>query len=80
MIFGSERPTKGLFKYNFINGNADHYLGNTGNVKSIIDYSDQELIMGTDKGLIIFNKETGNFRIPKRNPDTRIYPIIRFSQ
>ena len=57
--------TKGLFKYNFINGNADHYLGNTGNVKSIIDYSDQELIMGTDKGLIIFNKETGNFRIPK---------------
>ncbi len=57
--------TKGLFKYNFITGNADRYLENAGNVKSITDFSDRELIMGTDKGLIIFNKESGNYYIPK---------------
>lgn len=57
--------TKGLFKYNFINGNATHYLNNTGNIKSIIAFSNKELIMGSDHGLIIFDKESGKYNIPK---------------
>lgn len=59
--------TLGLFKYNHINGEATHYLKNTASIKSIINYSDNELIMGSDKGLTLFNKETETFSIIKED-------------
>ena len=55
--------TMGLFKYNHINGIATHYLKNTGSIKSIKRYSSNELIMGSDKGLLLFNKDVENYRI-----------------
>lgn len=60
--------TLGLFKYNHINGEATHYLENTGSIKSIIEYSESELVMGSDKGLTLFNKDTGLHSIIKEDP------------
>lgn len=59
---------KGLFKYNHINGDVTHYLENTGSIKSIIKYTDNELIMGTDKGLTLLNKSTGLHNIIREDP------------
>jgi signal transduction histidine kinase/ligand-binding sensor domain-containing protein/DNA-binding response OmpR family regulator len=59
--------TNGLFRYNYINNDVSHYLKNTGSIKSIHVYSEQELIMGSEKGLVIFNKHTGNYNIIKEN-------------
>ncbi|MDO4557303.1 MAG: two-component regulator propeller domain-containing protein, partial [Lachnospiraceae bacterium] len=70
--------TNGLFKYNHISGKATHYLKNTGSVKSIKEYSDEELIMGSDKGLIIFNKKTEKYRVMEDNStDNSIFSITR---
>jgi len=75
--------TNGLFKYNYINGEASHYLQNTGSVKAIMDYSDNELIMGSEKGLIIFNKDTKKYDIIKESwahdniTDNSIFSIIK---
>lgn len=74
--------TNGLFKYNHISGEAIHYLKNTGSVKSIREYSENELIMGSEKGLIIFNKDTENYNIIRDNPsdnatDNSIFSITR---
>lgn len=70
--------TNGLFKYNHISGKATHYLKNTGSVKSIKEYSDEELIMGSDKGLIIFNKKTERYRVMEDNStDNSIFSITR---
>ena len=59
---------KGLFKYNHINGDVTHYLENTGSIKSIIKYTDNELFMGTDKGLTLLNKSTGLHNIIREDP------------
>jgi len=59
--------TNGLFKYNYIDGKVSHYLKNTGSVKSITEYSKHELIMGSEKGLIIFDKDTEQYRIIKES-------------
>lgn len=75
--------TNGLFKYNYINGKVSHYLKNTGSVKSIIEYSEQELIMGSEKGLIIFDKKKEEYRIIRENwandnlADNSIFSIAR---
>ncbi|MFV0471809.1 MAG: two-component regulator propeller domain-containing protein [Paludibacteraceae bacterium] len=55
--------TNGLFRYNQISGKSNHYLDNTGSVKAIGKYSENELIMGSEKGLIIFNKKTKATRL-----------------
>ncbi|MDX9747650.1 MAG: two-component regulator propeller domain-containing protein [Paludibacter sp.] len=59
---------RGLFKYDHINGNATHYMESTGSIKSIIEYSDNELIMGSDKGLTLLNKTNGSYGIINEDP------------
>lgn len=53
----------GLFSYNYITGEAKRFLEDANDIKSIIAYSTQELIMGTDQGLTVFNQKTENFEI-----------------
>ena len=75
--------TNGLFKYNYINDEGAHYLQNIGSIKSINEYSAHELIMGSDKGLIVFNKLTGTHTIIKDESsaenvaDNSIFSIAR---
>ncbi len=75
--------TNGLFKYNNISGEVSHYLQNTGSVKAITKYSDQELIMGSDKGLVIFDAKLETYKIIKENdayddtPDNSIFCITK---
>jgi len=63
--------TNGLFKYNPTKNECSHYLSNIGNIKSITPYSDKELIMGSDKGLILLNKSTESFQIVKEEYSDR---------
>jgi ligand-binding sensor domain-containing protein/DNA-binding response OmpR family regulator/nitrogen-specific signal transduction histidine kinase len=47
----------GLYRYNYRTGKINNYLNQQAfNIKSIIAYSDVEIIMGSDKGLVIFNR------------------------
>ncbi len=74
--------TKGLFKYNHITGKAGHYLKNTGSVKAIGRYSDNELIMGSEKGLVVFDKAKATYRLIRDNAadnatDNSIFAITR---
>ena len=53
--------SKGLYRYNLRSGKVTNYMrGEVLTIKSIVSYSDKELIMGSDKGLVVFNtaKET----------------------
>jgi signal transduction histidine kinase/ligand-binding sensor domain-containing protein/DNA-binding response OmpR family regulator len=74
--------TNGLFKYNYITGETKHYLENTGSVKAIGAYSEDELIMGSEKGLILFNKAGEDYTIVRDNysdnaTDNSIFSIAR---
>lgn len=74
--------TNGLFKYNHITGKAEHYLKNTSSVKAITRYSDNELIMGSEKGLVLFDKAAANYRIIRDSDsdnatDNSIFSIAR---
>lgn len=48
--------TNGLIRYTPKVQKATHYMNNIFNIKSIIEYSDHELIMGSDKGLVKFDR------------------------
>ncbi len=50
--------TNGLLRYSPSAGTVTRYLPNVFNIKSIIEYSDHELIMGADKGLVKFDRTT----------------------
>ena len=48
----------GLYRYNYRTGKVSRYLHDEAfNIKSIIEYSNHELIMGCDKGLLCFDRE-----------------------
>lgn len=50
----------GLYRYNYRTGKVSRYLHDEAfNIKSIIEYSDHELVMGCDKGLVRIDRETG---------------------
>ncbi|MDD4920871.1 MAG: two-component regulator propeller domain-containing protein [Bacteroidales bacterium] len=75
--------TSGLIKYNYTNGKVSHFLDNASSVKSIIEYSDHELIMGSERGLIKFNRINETFTmINEDSPfdnitDNSIFSITR---
>ena len=52
----------GLYRYNYRTGKANNYLNavhrKVFNVKAITEYSDHELIMGSDAGLVRFDRNT----------------------
>lgn len=53
--------TNGLIRYTPKAQKATHYMNNIFNIKSIIEYSDHELIMGSDKGLVKFDRTLESF-------------------
>ena len=56
--------SEGLYRYNLKSGKVSNYMhGEALTIKSIIDYSDKELIMGSDKGLIVFDKDKETYRL-----------------
>jgi ligand-binding sensor domain-containing protein/DNA-binding response OmpR family regulator/nitrogen-specific signal transduction histidine kinase len=56
--------SEGLFRYNYRTGKVYNYMNNEAfNIKSIIEYSENELIMGCDKGLVTFNRQNEKFRM-----------------
>lgn len=75
--------TNGLFRYNYINGHSSQYLEGMSSVKSIMQYSDNELIMGSDKGLVLFDKKKETHCIIKEDisdnnsTDNSIFSIAR---
>lgn len=60
--------TNGLFQYNYITGEVFHYLKNIDSIKSIKNYSDSKFIMGSESGLILFDKALGTYQIIKDDP------------
>lgn len=74
--------TNGLFKYNHITGKAKHYLKNTSSVKAIRPYSENKIIMGTEKGLVLFDKTAENYQLlsdntPENATNSSIFSIAR---
>lgn len=73
----------GLFSYNYITGEGKRFINHANDVKSIIKYSDQELIMGTDLGLTVFHTEEEKYDVIEvdnktSNPvDNSIFTIIQ---
>lgn len=55
--------TSGLIRYNPKAEKATYYIDNVFNIKSIIEYSDHELIMGSDKGLVKFDRAQESFNL-----------------
>lgn len=56
--------TSGLYRYNYRIGKTYNYMNKEAfNIKSIIEFSENELIMGCDKGLVTFNRNTETFRM-----------------
>lgn len=54
----------GLCRYNYRTGKTVYFLNRDKdilNIKAITNFSDNELIMGSDKGLIVFNRQDGNY-------------------
>lgn len=58
---------KGLFRYNYRTGNVVDYASRSSvkilNIKAITEFSDSELIMGSDIGLVCFNKNKESFKL-----------------
>lgn len=76
--------SEGLYCYNLRSGKVSRYMKDIAfNIKSITEYSDHELIMGSDKGLIRFNRLTENFELINEDAtfdnltDKSIFSIIR---
>lgn len=62
--------TSGLYRYNYRTGKTYNYMNKEAfNIKSIIEYSENELIMGCDKGLVTFNRITETFRMLSNEMD-----------
>ncbi|MCD7971552.1 MAG: response regulator [Candidatus Azobacteroides sp.] len=56
--------SEGLYKYNYRSGNVSNYMQQTAfSIKSIIEFSDRELIMGSDKGLIKFERSLETYEL-----------------
>lgn len=56
--------TSGLYRYNYRTGKTYNYMYKEAfNIKSIIEFSENELIMGCDKGLVTFNRNTETFHM-----------------
>lgn len=74
--------SEGLYRYNYRTGKVYNYMGNkVFNIKSITEYSDQELIMGCDKGLVTFNCKKETFHMLNNDfdnmTDNAIFSICR---
>ncbi|KAA6301639.1 MAG: Sensor histidine kinase TodS [Candidatus Ordinivivax streblomastigis] len=74
--------SEGLYRYNYRTGKLTNYLNQQAfNIKSIIEYSGQELIMGSDKGLVLFNRTTETFEFLNNNydnlTDNSIFSIVK---
>jgi signal transduction histidine kinase/ligand-binding sensor domain-containing protein/DNA-binding response OmpR family regulator len=75
---------EGLGRYNFRTRKLTRYTApKLQNVKSIIEFSGHELIMGSDKGLVVFDRTTETFDILNSNTtfdnltDKSIFAITR---
>ncbi|RZK42710.1 MAG: hybrid sensor histidine kinase/response regulator [Pedobacter sp.] len=58
--------SSGLYRFNWRFGITSHYVHDSMpllNLKAITGYYDHELIMGSDKGLVLFNTTLGTFRL-----------------
>lgn len=76
--------SEGLYKYNSKTGKVSSFLKNKAyTIRPIIEYSEQELIMGSNKGLIIFDKYTETYRMINQDQhfdnltDKSIFSIIK---
>ncbi|MDR0412482.1 MAG: response regulator [Dysgonamonadaceae bacterium] len=72
----------GLCRYNYRTGKTYRYMQNEAlNIKSITEYSDNELIMGCERGLVTFNlkTETAHFLNNEWDgmTDNSVFSIIR---
>jgi ligand-binding sensor domain-containing protein/DNA-binding response OmpR family regulator/nitrogen-specific signal transduction histidine kinase len=62
--------SNGLYRYNYRMEKVTNYMyQQVLNVKSIIEYSDHELIMGCDKGLVTFNRTSETFEFLNNDYD-----------
>ncbi|MDR1120781.1 MAG: response regulator [Dysgonamonadaceae bacterium] len=74
--------SSGLYRYNYRTGKLNCYMSQQAfNIKSITEYSDSELIMGSDKGLVVFNRTSDSFEFLNNDfdnlTDKSIFSIIR---
>ncbi|MDR2804759.1 MAG: hybrid sensor histidine kinase/response regulator, partial [Dysgonamonadaceae bacterium] len=72
----------GLYRYNYRTGKVQNYMRHEAmNIKSIIEYSDSELIMGCDRGLVTFNRKSETFRMLNNEwdnmTDNSVFSIFR---
>ncbi|MDR2627015.1 MAG: hybrid sensor histidine kinase/response regulator, partial [Dysgonamonadaceae bacterium] len=61
--------SSGLYKYNYRTGKLSNYMKQAFNIKSIIEYSEHELIMGSDKGLVVFDRRSDTFEFLNNDDD-----------
>jgi signal transduction histidine kinase/ligand-binding sensor domain-containing protein/AraC-like DNA-binding protein/ActR/RegA family two-component response regulator len=60
----------GLYRYNYRTGKVYNYMKREAmNIKSIVEYSDTELIVGCERGLVVFDRKKGTFRLLNDNFD-----------
>ncbi|MDR1683800.1 MAG: response regulator, partial [Candidatus Symbiothrix sp.] len=74
--------SQGLYRYNYRTGKVTNYMNREAlNIKSIIEYSETELIMGSDKGLVLFNRISEQYTFLNNDADnltdTSIFSIVR---
>lgn len=74
--------TDGLYRYNYRTGKVYNYMNQkVFNIKSIVEYSNQEIIMGCDKGLVTFNRKEETYRLLNNDfdnmTDNAIFSICR---
>jgi ligand-binding sensor domain-containing protein/signal transduction histidine kinase/DNA-binding response OmpR family regulator len=72
----------GLYRYNYRTGKLNNYMKKQAfNIKSIIEYSDRELIMGSDKGLVVFDHHWEKFEFLNNSYDNltdySIFSIVK---
>lgn len=73
----------GLIRFDYRTEKTAHYLNNVFNIKSIIEFSDHELIMGSDKGLVKFDRTQEAFNLINNDTsfdnltDNSIFAITR---
>lgn len=72
----------GLYRYNYRTGKVCNYMNQEAfNIKSIVEYSDHELIMGCDRGLVTFDRNKESFTLLNSSmdnmTDNSIFSITR---
>lgn len=77
--------SNGLYRYNYRTGKVYNYMNREAyNIKAITEYSDHELIMGCDKGLVAFNYKNESFRMLNNDfdnmTDNAIFSISKDSE